>query len=420
MATGSSMQTSPAQEAGRPQPQTTVEASGGPFIRHSQAGYAPIYNVTGSAFGGILTQPLVARPGYFRSLRVTHSLTTGGAITSGVLTPDAPFNLNSLIQFKDAFGTPLIVAPGYEASQLIPTFSGGFGVLGQTNVGANLPSNAAVSATTGAGQFSYALPLEFAKGYGVLSAANASLLPTLQFNFNSATAVYGGSATGTFPTIGTQLDTSFYWLPEGVAVEPPGLGTTRQWILQQANPLVSASASSRIQFPRLGGYLDTVVVELRNNAGSNARDGGYFPGGGGAATVASSTSRLQLYVDGVPMIDATMGEWYDNMAIEFGLTPAQVGFSSAAAGTYPASVTPTYANQNLAGVLAFSRKSSLNQVNLGLLDTGEAYLSTNPGTLLELNFAPAGAGTAGTAATASVLVGQIVPTGAVIQGLPEI
>ena len=396
MATGSSMQTSPAQEAGRPQPQTTVEASGGPFIRHSQAGYAPIYNVTGSAFGGILTQPLVARPGYFRSLRVTHSLTTGGAITSGVLTPDAPFNLNSLIQFKDAFGTPLIVAPGYEASQLIPTFSGGFGVLGQTNVGANLPSNAAVSATTGAGQFSYALPLEFAKGYGVLSAANASLLPTLQFNFNSATAVYGGSATGTFPTIGTQLDTSFYWLPEGVAVE------------------------SRIQFPRLGGYLDTVVVELRNNAGSNARDGGYFPGGGGAATVASSTSRLQLYVDGVPMIDATMGEWYDNMAIEFGLTPAQVGFSSAAAGTYPASVTPTYANQNLAGVLAFSRKSSLNQVNLGLLDTGEAYLSTNPGTLLELNFAPAGAGTAGTAATASVLVGQIVPTGAVIQGLPEV
>jgi hypothetical protein len=129
---------------------------------------------------------------------------------------------------------------------------------------------------------------------------------------------------------------------------------------------------------------------------------------------------LQLYVDGVPMIDATMGEWYDNMAIEFGLTPAQVGFSSAAAGTYPASVTPTYANQNLAGVLAFSRKSSLNQVNLGLLDTGEAYLSTNPGTLLELNFAPAGAGTAGTAATASVLVGQIVPTGAVIQGLPEV
>jgi len=418
MAAGTSMQTAPAQEAGRPQPQTTVEASGGPFIRHSQPGYAPIYNVTGSALGGILTQPLVARPGYFRSFRVTHSLTTGGALTAAALVPDAPFNLNSLIQLKDAFGTPLIVAPGYEASQLINVFSGGFGLLNGTNIGGNLPSNVVFSATTGAGQFSYALPLEFAKAYGVLSAANASLLPTLQFNFNSLTGVFGASTTGTPPTIGTALDTSFYWLPEGVAVEPPGLGTTRQWILQQANPTVPASASARIQFPRLGGYLDTIAVELRNNVGANARDGGYFPGAP-AAAIAASTSRLQLYVDGVPMIDATMAEWYDNMAIEFGLTPTQIGFGSAGAGTYAAPVTPTFANQNLGGVLAITRKTSLCQVSLGLLDTGEAYLSTNPGTLLELNFAPAGAGTAGTAATASVLVGQIVPTGAVIQGLPE-
>src|SRR5271157_5534943 len=117
MANGTTAQTAPAQEAGRPQPQTTIEASGGPFIRHSQPGRAPIYNVTGGAFGGILTQPLVARPGYFRNFRVTHTLTTGGALTSGVLQPDAPFNLNALVQLKDAFGTPLIVCPGYEAAQ---------------------------------------------------------------------------------------------------------------------------------------------------------------------------------------------------------------------------------------------------------------------------------------------------------------
>jgi hypothetical protein len=253
----------------------------------------------------------------------------------------------------------------------------------------------------------------------VLSAANASLLPTLQFNFNSLTGVYGSSTTGTPPTIGTALDTSFYWLPEGVAVEPPGLGTTRQWILQQANPQIPASAAARIQLPRLGGYLDTICVELRNNAGANVRDGGYFPGGPTAA-IAASTSRLQLYVDGVPMIDATMAEWYDNMAIEFQLTATQIGFGSSGAGAYPAPVVPTFANQNLGGVIAITRKTSLNQVSLGLLDTGEAYLSTNPGTLLEMNFAPAGAGAGGTAATASVLVGQIVPTGAVIQGLPEV
>jgi hypothetical protein len=405
MAAGTTAQTAPAQEAGRPQPQTTVEAAGGPFIRHSQPGRAPIYNVTGGAFGGILTQPLVARPGYFRNFRVTHTTTTGGTLTSGTLQPDAPFNLNALIQLKDAFGTPLIVCPGYEAAQLIPTLSGGFGLLNGTNVGANLPSNAAFSPTTGVGQFSYALPLEFAKAYGVLSAANASLLPTLQFNYNSVTAMFSGSVTGTSPTIGTQVDTDFYWLPEGVAVEPPGLGTTRQWILQQANPAIPASTAARVQFPRLGGYLDTIAIEMRDSTA--ARNGTYWP------------SRLQLYVDGVPMIDSTMGEVFDDMAIGFGLTAAQIGWGSSGAGSLPAAVTPTYANQNLGGVVAFSRKTSLNQVSLGLLDTGEAYLSTNPGTLLEANFAPSGAGS-NSPATASILVGQIVPTGAVIQGLPEV
>src|ERR1700761_2704541 len=293
-------QMTPAQEAGRPQPQTTVEAQGGPFIRHSQPGRAPIYTVTGTPFGGIVTQPLVARPGYFRALRVTHTTVTGGTLTSGTLQPDAPSNINSLIQFKDAFGTPLIVAPGYEVSTLINTFSGGFGLPSSaSNVNANLPSNAVFSPTTGVGQFSYALPLEFAKGYGVLSAANASLLPTLQFNFSSVTSMFGGSVTGTSPTITTQVDTDFYWLPEGVAVEPPGLGTTRQWILQQANPQIPASSSARIQFPRLGGYLDTLIMEVRDSTG--ARSGGFWP------------NRLQLYVDGVPLVDSTMNELFDDM-----------------------------------------------------------------------------------------------------------
>ena len=80
MAAGTTAQSSGAQEAGRPQPQTTVEASGGPFIRHSQAGRAPIYDVANQTFGGMTTQPLVARPGYYRNFRITHTVTGG---TSG-------------------------------------------------------------------------------------------------------------------------------------------------------------------------------------------------------------------------------------------------------------------------------------------------------------------------------------------------
>jgi len=380
-------QNATAQEAGRPQPQTTVEPAG-PFVRNSQAGRAPIYNVTGGSFGGTVTQPLVARPGYFRNFRVTHTLTTTGTLTGTVsLNADAPYNLNSLIQVKDAFGTPLLVGDGFSISYLVGLYGGSFGLGNGTNVPANLPSYSAISTTTGAGTFSYSLPLEFSKAYGVLSAANASLLPTLQFNYNTATNIFGSSSTGVYPTIGTQVDTDFYWLPEGTAgVEPPGLGTTRQWQVVQANPQISSGASARVQFPRLGGYLDTVVAIVRDSTG--------------ARTDSAWPSRLQWYVDGVPLVDTTMPELYDDMAIQY-------GFGSQVSATRPT------------GTIAFCRKTSLNQQSLGLLDTGEVFLSTNPATLLELNFSPAGT-ISNSPATLSCLVGQIVPTGALITGLPEL
>ena len=68
MSMSNTNQVGAAQEAGRPQPQTTVESAGGPFIRHSQRGRAPQYVVSGTSFGGIVTQPLVARPGYLAKL----------------------------------------------------------------------------------------------------------------------------------------------------------------------------------------------------------------------------------------------------------------------------------------------------------------------------------------------------------------
>jgi hypothetical protein len=382
------------QEAGRPQPQTTVESGAGPFIRHAQPGRAPQYVVSGSALGSVITQPLVARPGYFRNLRVTHTFVTGGTITSGTLQADAPYNVNSLIQLKDAFGTPLIVADGFSVANLLSLYSGGFGTgVTTSNVPSALSSWTTVSNTTGAGQFAYALPLEFAKGYGVLSAANASLLPTLQFNLNSAASIFGSGSSGSYPTITTTVDSDFYWLPEGVAVEPPGLGTTRQWIQQQLNPTVPSAASARLQLPRLGGYLDTLVFIMRDSTG---------------ARVDAWPSRLQLYVDGVPLLDTTaattvagsttyQGELFDDMNIAFGTTPAQ---------------RPT-------GVIAISRKTSMSQASLGLLDTGETYLSTNPGTLVELNGAPWQTIT-NAPATVTALIGQVVPTGAIIQGLPEV
>ena len=68
------------------------------------------------------------------------------------------------------------------------------------------------------------------------------------------------------------------------------------------------------------------------------------------------------------------------------------------------------------GVMAFSRRTSLSQEDYGLFDTGETYLSTNPGTLLEVRGAPWGT-CANPPMTLNVLAAQVVPSKQLIQGL---
>ena len=72
-----------------------------------------------------------------------------------------------------------------------------------------------------------------------------------------------------------------------------------------------------------------------------------------------------------------------------------------------------------AGTLGINRKTSLSQRDLGLLDTGEIFLNTNPGTQLEIAAYPWGTQTSGPS-TLNAVVGQVVPSGQLIQGLPEV
>jgi hypothetical protein len=388
--------------AGRPQPQTTNEQAGGPFVRYSQPGRRTQYSVSGVAFSGLVNQPLVAAPGYTRGYRIYIAGTGGNGttVTAGV---DNPGNICSLIQLKDAFGTPLVVAPGYNALQQLQMFGGQFGLDTLTDV-RNLPTFSPVAGASGNFTLSTYLPLEFAKAYGCISSANASLLPTLQFNVNTAASFYGTSTPGTSPTMQFIVDQDFYWLPDGVAVEPPGLGTTEQWVYQPANPTIGSASTLNVQFPRLGGYLSTIIAELRD------------AGGARATTAASNTgwptsgNRLRMIVDGVPLIDSLYTTLQDDMAINFGVGAAY-GASSTAAGTVLVTAPP--------GVLAISRKNGLSQQSLGLFDTGETYLSTNPGTQLEMAAAPWG-GIGSAPMTLNALCGQVVPAGSLIQGLPEV
>jgi hypothetical protein len=385
--------------AGRPQPQTTSEASGGPFVRHSQAGRRTQYVATPS-FGGLVAQPLVAAPGYTRGYRVLWA-TSGGSGTN-TTTNDNFGNIASLIQLKDSFGTPLIVAPGYEAQQVIQLFGGQFGINQTADVN-NLPSLTALAAgvNNGTFQFSTFLPLEFAKAYGVISSANASLLPTLQFNVNTTALFYGTTApAATTPSLTLTVDQDFYWLPEGVSVEPPGLGTTCQWVYQPANPTIGSASTLNVQLPRLGGYLSCVIAELRDAGGVRAS----------TSPNAGWGSRTRFLVDGVPLIDTLDTTWQDDMAMQFGVGSTVNGASTAAGTSFIKAP---------AGIRALSFKDSLSRQSQGLFDTGEAYLSTNPGTQLEFAAAPWG-GCTNAPFTLNAICGQIVPSGALIQGLPEV
>jgi len=72
------------------------------------------------------------------------------------------------------------------------------------------------------------------------------------------------------------------------------------------------------------------------------------------------------------------------------------------------------------GTVAINRKTSLAQRDFGLLDTGEIFLSTNPGTQLEVAGFPWGAGDGQNPHTLNATVGQVVPSGTLVQGLPEL
>lgn len=383
--------------AGRPQPQTSVEPAGGPFIRHTQEGRRPMYLAAAVAAGGVVANPMVASPGYNRGYRIFSQAVSNSGI-NGVIAAtaggqDAPYSLVQLLQLKDAFGTPLLTGPGYEMLKLVPLYSGQFGT-DETQDVQNLPSWTGMTAASGAWAYRSYAPFEFVKAYGVISGANASLLPTLQMNLATIATLFSTPPT-ILPTLNFQVDADFYWLPEGVAVEPPGIGTTCQWIYQPCNPVIPSGGSVIVQLPRLGGYLTEIILDLRDSNGARV-DG--FP------------ARPRIYLDGVPLVDTDLGTWQDDMAIQ-----AMIGGGTA--GTQTTAATPQ--TPRPVGTLGINRKTALAQRHFGLFDTGEEFLSTNPGTQLEISGMPWGT-IANSPAILNVIVGQVVPSGALIQGLPEV
>lgn len=400
--------------AGRPQPQTTAEPTGGPFVRHAPDGRRAMYTST-NGFSSFIANPMVSSPGWNKGYRVLVNATSGVNGTNTIaVSADAPWNFLQLVQMKDAFGTQLLTGPGYEIAYLVPLYSGQFGTdMMRDPMNSPQYSTIATGTTpaTGNWQFSTYFPFEFAKGYGVISGANAALLPVLQMNTSpsaAATANLYTTAGSTVPSITTTVDSDFYWLPN-VPVDPPGIGTTCQWIFQPSNPTISASASTVVQLPRLGGYLTMLILELRGSTGlritetSPTSDFGW-------------PSRPKILVDGVPLIDSLFTTLQEDLAISTGIGAHAATARQAGQGTD----TGTIPVARPAGTIGISRKTSLSQRDFGLLDTGEIFLSTNPGTQIEVAGYPWGSNVTNSPNTLNAIVGQVVPSGALIQGLPEV
>jgi hypothetical protein len=385
--------------AGRPQPQTTTEPAGGPFVRHAPDGRRAQY-VTSVGFSGFISQPTVSMPGYAKGYRLQTLISATNAATGPTITADFPDAYYALVQMKDAFGTQLLTGPGYAVLKEVALYSGQFG-LDLMRDPSNSPIQTVYSTTGSASTsvtFSRYLAFEFAKAYGVISGANAALLPVLQLNTAAIGALASANPPGTLSAQQT-LDSDFYWLPSA-PTDPPGLGTTCQWVYQPSNPTIPSQASQLVQLPRLGGYLTMIALELRDSTGARIDQ---FP------------ARPKVVVDGVPLIDTLFNTWQEDLAISTGIGAAAANVTSAAGGTQSGTlpvVRPT-------GTIGLNRKTSLSQRDLGLLDTGEIFLNTNPGTQLEIAGYPWGT-ISNAPATLSAMVGQVVPSGTLIQGLPEV
>jgi hypothetical protein len=285
----------------------------------------------------------------------------------------------------------------------VPLYSGQFGLdlmRSPVNSPQTVVYNTSNSATSTKFTFATYFAFEFAKAYGVISGANAALLPVLQINLAASSALFTANAP-TGLSLTETLDSDFYWLPSA-PVDPPGLGTTCQFIYQPSNPTIPANASQLVQLPRMGGYLTVLILECRDSAG--ARDDTVWP------------SRPKILVDGVPLVDTLFTTWQEDLAIQTGIGAGSANVSSAASGTQAGTIPVP----RPAGTIAIDRKTSLSQKDLGLLDTGEIFLSTNPGTQLEIGGFPWGAGDGSSPATLNATVGQVVPSGTLVQGLPEL
>lgn len=355
-------------------PQTTAapsSAMGVPFPRLSRKGQIFGPSISGQAFGGLWTPLLKPVGGYLRSLQF-YITASAGNYSAASAAADAPYNVIQNLFLRDPFGQPIVQTSGYSLF-LINLYSGQVGALAFGNSPAALPSFSALSTSNGGFQFRLQIPLELdSSGYCSLPDMNASSQPQVQVQLNNATSVYA-TKTGTVdPTLALSLDQPFWMAPvDNPQAAPADVGSSSQWSEIRAAAGVGSSAYQRIQLPRVGTYIHTIILVLRDSTGARIE--------------AWPTADLTLWFDGVPVTMETLNERSDLMYAQFGIA------------------RPT-------GVIVYSYRDSI-QTFVSTGDTYDLLAPTTPATLLEVS------GTFGTIsnapATITAVVGELFPLGGI-------
>lgn len=360
-------------------PQTTGAPGGGtgvPFTRLSRQMQILGPATAGLAYASLWTPILKPVGGYLRYLdfnvTVSGSTQTGGVVGSG----DYPWALVQNLFLRDPFGQPVVQADGYSL-YLINVYGGQAGQLGFGNNPATMPSFS-VTAASGNTSFSLDIPFEMdSSGYCALPSMNASSQPQLQVQFNALAAAYAGTGsttptTGVAGTIATSADEPFYGAPvDHPEVAPPDVGSSGQWSVARAQSLVASAAYQRIVLPRVGTWIHTLILVMRDNTNTRVD---LWP-----------LTDLQFWIDGVPILFETLAERTDNMFAQFGVA------------------RPT-------GVIVYTFRNSVQKM-ISTADTYDMLLPTTPATLLEI------AGTfqviANAPASITAITGELFPYGGI-------
>lgn len=354
-------------------PQTTAAPpSGGgvPFARLSRQGQVLGPSDAGMAMGSLWTPLLKPVGGYLRELTFVVTAVTAGA-SAATASADAPYNAIQNLFLRDPYGQPLVQASGF-GIYLINIYSGQVGALSFGNNPATLPSFSAVSATTGAFRFIVSVPLELdSSGYCSLPVMNASSQPQLQVQTNTSAVVYS-SITGAPPTLTLTTDEPYWMAPvDNPTAAPADVGSSAQWSEAQAAQGVGSASYQRIQLPRVGTFIHTLILVLRDS--TNARIDQW------------PATDLTFWVDGVPVLMESLVERTDKMFKQFGVT------------------RPT-------GVIVYTFRNSIQS----FVSSGDSYdviLPTTPATLLEVS------GTFGTITNApakiTAICGELFPLGGI-------